>query len=276
MATWLITGCSSGLGRSLAEAVLKRGDKVVVTARNISSVEGITIAFPDTALAIQLDVTDRYQITDAVRQADARFGGVDILVNNAGHGYRAAVEEADEADVDELFATNFFGAVNMTKALLPGMRARRNGVIVNVSSIAARITAPGSGYYAATKCALEGLSRGLQKEVAPLGIRVIVVEPGPFRTDFSGRSLKQSRNVIGDYAGTAGLRRIENDTTEGSQRGDPARGAELIIKAVCAAEPPSLLLLGSDAVDVVIGALEADRAQVEKWKADSITTDFPS
>lgn len=274
MSTWLITGCSSGLGRNLAQAVLKHGNNAVVTTRKLSAVQKIVDAYPSAALALPLDVTDHAQVVQAVQQGEARFGGVDVLVNNAGHGYRAAVEEADEAGVDELFATNFFGPAALIKAVLPGMRARHKGTIVNISSIAARITAPGSGYYSATKCALEGLSRGLSEEVGPLGIKVIVVEPGEFRTDFSGRSLQQSKTAIADYAETAGRRRIENDQTDGHQIGDPARGAQLIIKAVEAPNPPSLLLLGSDAVRVVSGALDADRAQVEAWKRDSITTDF--
>lgn len=276
MATWLITGCSSGLGRHLAQAVLKHGDNAVVTARNLSAIQDIVTSYPDTALALQLDVTSHAQVAQVVQQAEDRYGGVDVLVNNAGHGYRAAVEEADEAEVDELFATNFFGPVALIKAALPGMRARRSGTIVNVSSIAARTTAPGSGYYSATKCALEGLSRGLQKEVAPLGISVIVVEPGAFRTDFAGRSLNQSRKSIADYAGTAGLRRKENDHTDGQQIGDPAKGAQLIIKAVEASDSPSLLVLGSDAVRVVSGALDADKAQVDAWEKESVETDFPS
>ena len=276
MSTWLITGCSSGLGRHLAQAVLKRGDNAVVTARKLSAIQDIMASYPDTVLVLPLDVTNHTQVAQVVQQAEARFGGVDVLVNNAGHGYRAAVEEADEAEVEELFATNFFGPVALIKAVLPSMRTRRHGTIVNVSSIAARITAPGSGYYSATKCAIEGLSDGLRKEVSPLGIKVIVVEPGEFRTDFSGRSLKQSRTVIADYAETAGRRRIENDTTDGHQMGDPARGAQLIITAVEASNPPSLLLLGSDAVRVVNDALDKVRAEVEAWKKYSFTTYFPS
>ncbi|MEA4846057.1 MAG: oxidoreductase [Clostridiaceae bacterium] len=274
MSTWLITGCSSGLGRSLAQAVLEHGDNAVVTARKLSAIQGIVDAYPDTALALQLDVTDHGQVAQVVKQAEARFGGVDVLVNNAGHGYRAAVEEADEAEVEELFATNFFGPVALMKAVLPGMRTRHKGTIVNISSIAARTTAPGSGYYAATKCALEGLSRGLQVEGAPLGISVIIVEPGAFRTDFAGRSLQQSRIAINDYADTAGLRRIGNDKTDGQQIGDPAKGAQLIIKAVESPNPPALLALGSDGVKVVTDALDADRAQIEEWKKESTTTDY--
>lgn len=276
MPTWLITGCSSGLGRHLSQAVLERGWNAVVTARDRAKVQDIAARYPDTALALVLDVADRAQVAEAVRQAEAKFGAVEVLVNNAGHGYRSAVEEADEAEVDELFASNFFGAVRMIKAVLPGMRAKRRGTIVNLSSIAARNPGPGSAYYAATKCAVEGLSGGLRKEVEPLGVKVIVVEPGEFRTDFSGRSLLQSRTAIADYADTAGRRRIENDKTHGHQRGDPARGAQVIIKAVEAADPPRLLLLGSDAIQVVGGALDADRATLEAWKATSLSTDFPA
>src|SRR6185312_7707273 len=188
------------------------------------------------ALAVALDVTDDGQVTEAVRLGEERFGAVDVLVNNAGYGYRAAVEEADEADVATLFATDFFGPVALIKAVLPGMRARRHGAIVNISSIGARISPPGSGYYSASKAALEGMSASLHKEVGPLGISVTVVEPGGFRTDFAGRSLQQSSAAIPDYADTAGRRRKENDTAHGNQPGDPSRAAEAIITAVEAPE----------------------------------------
>lgn len=274
MSTWIITGCSSGLGRHLALEVLKNGDNVVVTARNLTDIKDIADAYPNMALTLSLDVKNNDQILSVVKEAKKRFGSIDVLVNNAGHGYRAAVEEADEEEVSELFATNFFGPVALIKAVLPGMRARHSGTIVNISSIAARTTAPGSGYYSATKCALEGLSRGLQKEVSPLGLSVIIVEPGAFRTEFAGRSLQQSQSSIADYANTAGPRRKENDKTHGLQQGDPVKGAQLIIKAVNAEKPPLLLLLGSDAVDVVSDALAADQSQVELWKEDSMTTDY--
>lgn len=226
--------------------------------------------------AIGLDMTDHGQIAQVVSQAESRFGGIDVLVNNAGHGYRAAMEEADEAEVDKLFATNFLDPVTLMKTVLPGVRQRRGGTIMNVSSIAACNTGPGSGYYATTKCALEGLSNGLRKEVGPLGIHVMVVEPGEFRTDFAGRSLRQARVALADYVETVGRRRIEHDITDGHQRGDPARGAHLIIKAVESSDPPSLLLLGSDAVQVVNTALDEDRAQVAAWKENSVVTDFPT
>jgi NAD(P)-dependent dehydrogenase (short-subunit alcohol dehydrogenase family) len=274
MTTWLITGCSTGIGRALAEAVLERGDNAVVTARDAASVRDIAASYPDTALALSLDVTDRAQVTQAVRRAEQRFGGVDVLVNNAGYGYRAAVEEGDDADVQLLFATNLFGPVSLIKAVLPGMRSRRNGAIVNISSIGARISPPGSGYYAAVKAALEGLSASLRKEVGPLGITAMVVEPGGFRTDFAGRSLQQSREAIADYADTAGKRRIEHDSTHGTQPGDPARAAQAIITAVEASDPPSLLLLGKDAVDAFRGVLDAQRTELDAWEETSLSTGF--
>ena len=276
MATWLITGCSTGFGRHLAQAVLARGWNAVVTARDPATVADIVQPYPDTALPLSLDVTNAGQIADAVRQAEARFGAVDVLVNNAGYGYRGAVEEADEADVRRLFDTNFFGLVAMTKAVLPGMRARRRGCIVNISSVAGRMAYPGSGYYSASKFAVGGLSDGLRKEVGPLGIHVIVVEPGGFRTDFAGRSLQQSRGTIGDYAETAGKRRKENDTVDGRQPGDPARAAQAIIQAVESPEPPFRLLLGRDAVDRVRAELEAQRRELEIWADVSTSTDFPA
>lgn len=274
MTTWLITGCSTGLGRSLAEAVLDRGDNAIVTARDATRVADVAKAYPDTALALSLDVTDHGQVAETVRQAQARFGAIDVLVNNAGYGYRAAVEEGDDADVQKLFATNFFGTVAMIKAVLPGMRARRHGAIVNVSSIGARIRPPGSGYYAAAKSAVEGMSGSLRTELRPLGIAVMVVEPGAFRTDFAGRSLTQSAEAIADYAETAGRRRKEHDTTHGTQPGDPAKAAAAIITAVTADAPPALLLLGTDALSHVGDVLDAERAELEAWRAVSAGTDF--
>lgn len=177
MPTWLITGCSTGLGRALAAAVLDRGWNAAVTARDPESLADLVNSHPETALPPALDVTDPAQVVAAVTAAEGRFGSIDVLVNNAGYGYRAAVEEGDEADVQRLFATNVFGPVALVKAVMPGMHARRSGTIVNISSIGAQICPPGSGYYSATKAALEGLSASLRREVEPLGLRVVVVEP---------------------------------------------------------------------------------------------------
>jgi NAD(P)-dependent dehydrogenase (short-subunit alcohol dehydrogenase family) len=274
MSTWLITGCSSGLGRSLAEAVLVRGDNAAITARDANSLEDLAAQYPDTALPLKLDVTDADAVNEAVHAAESRFGGIDVLVNNAGYGYRAAVEEGDVADVERLFATNFFGPVAMIKAVLPGMRARRSGAIVNISSIGARICPPGSGYYAAAKAALEGMTGSLRKELQPLGITAFAVEPGGFRTDFAGRSLLQSADAIADYAETAGKRRKENDKAHGTQPGDPAKAAQAIITAVTAAEPPALLVLGSDAVYAFGAVLDAQRSELEAWKTLATSTDI--
>ncbi|MGX1159938.1 NADP-dependent 3-hydroxy acid dehydrogenase YdfG [Arthrobacter sp. SLBN-100] len=272
MATWLITGCSTGLGRALAQAVLTHGHNSVVTARDVTTVQDFADAFPGNALALPLDVTDRAQVNSAVEQAKARFGGIDVLVNNAGYGYRAAVEEADDADVRQLFDTNVFGAVDMIKAVLPDMRARRYGSIVNISSIGARITPAGSGYYSATKAALEGISGSLRRELQPLGINVTVIEPGAFRTDFAGRSLTQSASPIEDYAETAGKRRKENDTMHGNQPGDPAKAAEAILAIVGSPNPPSLAVLGEDAFAAFTAVADAQRAELDQWRDLSLST----
>lgn len=275
MTTWFITGASSGLGAALARAVLDHGGNAVITARNVGHVQDLADAYPDTALAMPLDVTNHEQVVAAINTANERFGAVDVLVNNAGHGYRAAVEEAAVDEVDELFATNFFGPVDLIKQVLPQMRQRRSGTIVNVSSIGAPRSNPASGYYTATKAALEGMSDGLNREVGPLGIRVIVIEPGAFRTDFAGRSLTQSRAVIDDYADTAGKRRKENDHTHGTQQGDPDRAAQVVISAVDGGKAPFRLLLGSDAVQIVREELQGRIDEIDAWAHVSATTDFP-
>jgi len=274
MATWLITGCSTGLGRAFAEAVLARGANAVVTARDAAKVQDLADAHPDTALALALDVTDDAQVAAAVAAAEDRFGGVDVLVNNAGYGYRAAIEEGEDGPVCQLFDTHVFGTVRTIKAVLPGMRARRSGTIVNLSSIGARISPEGSGYYAAVKAAIEALTLSLRKEVAPLGITAMVVEPGGFRTDFAGRSLTQSAEPIADYADTAGKRRKEHDTVHGTQQGDPSKAAAALIRADESDEPPYMLLLGDDAFDGFRAALDALRAEVDAWESVSRGTSF--
>lgn len=273
MSTWIITGSSTGLGRAFAEEALARGHNVVVTARDADKVSDLADQYPDTALAVSLDVTDAESIAAAVTAGTDRFGQIDVLLNNAGYGYRAAVEEGDDADVVRLFDTHVHGTVRTIKAVLPGMRARRSGTIVNFSSIGARTTGPGSGYYGAAKAAIEQLTMALRTEVAPLGITATVVEPGAFRTDFSGRSLTQSDTVIDDYAETAGKRRIENDTTHGTQPGDPAKAATVLVDAVDGGALPYLLLLGSDAVPIVRKALAALGADIDAWESKSVTTD---
>jgi NAD(P)-dependent dehydrogenase (short-subunit alcohol dehydrogenase family) len=274
MSTWLITGCSTGLGRALAEAAIASGHNVVVTARDVGKVADLADIAPERVLALALDVTRPDQVADAVGQAEQRFEGVDVLVNNAGYGYRAAVEEGEDAEVRTLFETHFFGAVAMIRAVLPGMRARRSGAIVNISSIGAQLTPVGSGYYSAAKSAIEGLSGSLHGELAPLGISVTIVEPGAFRTDFAGRSLTQSATPIGDYADTAGKRRKEHDTVHGTQAGDPAKAAMAIITAVEQPQPPGFLLLGSDALSGYRQRAQARIAEVAQWEKLSASTDY--
>ncbi|KMO70471.1 MAG: SDR family NAD(P)-dependent oxidoreductase [Mycolicibacterium rufum] len=274
MSTWLITGCSTGLGRALATSVIAAGHDVVVTARDVGKVADLAATAPERVLALALDVTRPEQVASAVAQAERRFGGVDVLVNNAGYGYRAAVEEGDDADVRRLFETHFFGTVAMIKAVLPGMRTRRSGAIVNISSIGAQITPVGSGYYSAAKCAIEGLSGSLHGELAPLGISVTIVEPGAFRTDFAGRSLTQAATPIDDYAETAGKRRKEHDTLHGTQAGDPAKAATAIITAVEQPQPPGFLLLGSDALAGYRQKAQARADEVDRWEELSASTDY--
>jgi len=276
MSTWFITGCSTGLGRALAEAVIASGHNTVVTARDASKVADLAESDQDRVLALALDVTDPAQVTTAVAQAEDRFGGIDVLVNNAGYGYRAAVEEGDEPDIRTLFETHLFGVVSLLKAVLPGMRARRSGAVVNISTIGVQIQPAGSGYYAASKAALEGLSGALHDELEPLGISVTVVEPGAFRTDFAGRSLTQSATVIDDYADTAGKRRKEHGTGHGAQPGDPNKAAQAIIAAIEDDQPPAFLLLGTDAITTYRRLNQARLDLIKAWEETSTSTDFES
>ena len=274
MPTWLITGCSTGLGRALAEAVIGAGHEAVVTARNADRVADLAEGNADSVLALPLDVADPAQITNVVRQAEEKFRGIDVLVNNAGYGYRAAIEEGDDADIRTLFETQLFGPIAMIKAVLPGMRARRSGAIVNISTIGVQIMPVGSGYYAASKAALEAMSGALYNELKPLGISVTVIEPGAFRTDFAGRSLTQSRTIIDDYADTAGKRRKEHDTAHGTQPGDPAKAAEAIIAAVESDEPPAFLLLGTDALSTYRRLAAARLDTISTWEHLTTSTDI--
>lgn len=274
MATWFITGCSSGLGRQLAVTALAAGFNVVVTARNPATLQDVAASYPEKALVASLDVTNEMMIKQVVQQAEQRFGSIDVLINNAGYGYRAAVEEGDSNQVANLFATNFFGAVSMIKAVLPGMRARHCGTIVNITSIGARLAMPGSGYYSATKFALEGLSDALRKEVDPLGIRVLIVEPGAFRTDFAGRSLVGSKTMISDYDETVGPRRKTQDKTDGTQPGDPARAAKVLLNVIGETKLPVRLLLGTDAVQIVGKELAHQVQEIKTWESMSGQTDF--
>ena len=271
---WFITGCSTGLGRALATAVLDRGWRAVVTARKPDQVADIVAGREDRALALPLDVTDSTQVDAAVEQALAHFGQIDVLVNNAGYGYLAAIEEGEDHEVRALFDTNVHGLVAVTKAVLPGMRARRSGHVVNVSSLGGLAAFGATGYYHATKFAVEGLSESLAAEVAPLGIDVTIVEPGAFRTNWSGPSMRQSATVIDDYADTAGARRATTLATYGRQPGDPALAAAAVITAVTADEPPLRLLLGAAAYQVATARLDTLRATFDAWREVTLSTDY--
>jgi NAD(P)-dependent dehydrogenase (short-subunit alcohol dehydrogenase family) len=272
---WFITGCSTGLGRALAKRVLERGYRCIVTARKPAQVEDIVTAHPTAAKAVALDVADPNQVSEAVAQAERVFGRIDVLVNNAGYGYLAAVEEGDDDEVRAMFETNFFGLVALIKRVLPGMRSRKRGHIVNISSVGGFIGNPGSGYYNGTKFAVEGLSEALAKEVEPLGIRVTVIEPGPFRTDWAGRSLKQAHHPIEAYAATAGARRAEITGRSGKQAGDPERAADAIIKVVEGPNPPLNLVLGKDGLERVRAKFGKLLSTIDEWEPVTLSADFP-
>ena len=273
---WFITGCSSGFGHELAKLVLARGWRAVATARDRTRVETLTGDAGDRALALDLDITDDAEIKAAVEAAEARFGRIDVLVNNAGYGYQASVEEGEDAAIRAQFDANVFGLFAMTRAVLPGMRARRRGHILNISSVAGFRGFPGSGYYAASKHAVEGWSDSLAIEVDPLGIKVTCVEPGPFRTDWAGRSLKQTPNTIADYAATAGARLSGTSEKSGTQAGDPVRAGEAMIRITEISDPPRHLVLGAWGVDAVVDKLKTTLAEVEAWRETGMATDFPS
>ncbi|GAB2911052.1 oxidoreductase [Nonomuraea fastidiosa] len=273
---WFITGCSSGLGRALAAAALDRGHRAAVTARSPEQVADLVEAHAGRAIALPLDVTDRYQVARAVAAAESAFGRIDVLVNNAGYGYLAALEEGEDDEVRALFETNVHGLVDVTKAVLPGMRARRTGHIVNISSLGGLAAFGATGYYHATKFAVEGLSESLAAEVGPLGIKVTIVEPGAFRTNWSGPSMRQSKIRIDDYDETAGARRASTLATYGKQPGDPDRAAAAIITAVASPEPPLRLLLGKADYDIATDRLTTLRAGFDTWRELTLSADYPA
>jgi NAD(P)-dependent dehydrogenase (short-subunit alcohol dehydrogenase family) len=270
---WFITGCSTGFGRELATQVLERGFRTVVTARKPDEVKDL--AAKGEALVLRLDVTKQDQINAAIKAAEKKFGGIDVLVNNAGIGYFAAVEESEEKEVRRMFEINMFGMSRMIQTALPGMRRRRKGCIVNISSLAGLRSAPSLGYYNATKFAVEGLSGALLQEVEPLGIKVMVVEPSGFRTDWAGRSANESKKQIAGYAKTAGKVRREIRADSGKQPGDPVRAAQAIIKAVESQKPPRHLLLGNDAYEGAMAKLEELRKDFSAVESIARGADFP-
>jgi NAD(P)-dependent dehydrogenase (short-subunit alcohol dehydrogenase family) len=273
---WLITGCSTGFGRELAQQVLARGWRAVVTARDQERVADLVQGAEDRALPLGLDVTDAGQVIAAVQAAETRFGSVDVLVNNAGYGYQASIEEGEEGEIRAQFDANVFGLFAMTRAVLPGMRKQRRGHVLNITSVAGFVGFPGSGYYAASKHAVEGFSDALAAEGKPLGIHVTCIEPGPFRTDWAGRSLRQTPNAIADYAETAGARLKGTSAYSGTQAGDPARAAAAMIQVTEEANPPRHLVLGAFGIDAVTSKLKTALAEIEAWRETGLATDFPS
>lgn len=274
MKTWFITGASRGFGALIADLALKQGDAVVATARNPKQITDRFGEHPN-LLSVALDVTDEAQAEVAANAGIARFGTIDVLLNNAGFGLMGAVEEASAAEIEAVYRTNVFGLLNVTRAVLPHMRERRSGRVLNISSIGGYRGAAGFGVYSSTKFAVEGLSEALHAELEPLGIHVTVVEPGYFRTDFlDAASLSVSPNVIEDYAATAG--RVRNVATglNHNQPGDPAKLAKVLIDFAEVPNPPVRLPLGSDTVAAIEAKHASDAAILKQWRRISVSTDF--
>jgi NAD(P)-dependent dehydrogenase (short-subunit alcohol dehydrogenase family) len=272
--SWFITGASSGLGRTLAEQVLASGDRVVATARNVAALEDLTGPGPDDVIRLPLDVTDPEQVRATVAEAVQRAGAIDVLVNNAGHGLIGALEELSDEQIQRILGTNVFGVLRVTRAVLPHMRARRRGHIVQMSSVGGVVGNPGHALYATSKFALEGMSEALAGEVKPLGIRVTIVEPGPFRTDFAGRSMVFS-DPIDDYRETAAKHiRARFSSQDGQQPNDPARAADAIFKLVDTEDSPLRLPLGPEAVGAIRKKLEKQLADLAAWEAIAVDTRY--
>jgi NAD(P)-dependent dehydrogenase (short-subunit alcohol dehydrogenase family) len=272
--TWLITGCSSGLGQHIASAVAARGDALIATARDPGALRDLADRFPGRVRTAKLDVTQPDTAATAVALAEREFGGLDVLVNNAGFGLIGAVEETVPEEYRPMFETNVFGLIETTRAALPALRRRPGARIVNLSSGAGIAGAAGYGYYNGTKFAVEGLSEALAQEVAPLGLKVIIVEPGPFRTAFLGRSISTAAREIGAYAETSGKLRSYRDSNNGRQAGDPEKAAAVILQAVDSDKPPLHLPLGPIAYGIAERKLDAFRKDIEAWRHVAINTDF--
>ena len=272
---WFITGCSTGFGRLLAEEVLKSGGKVIATARKVEQIADLEQKFPATAKALALDVTDLAQIDSTVAKAIQHFGHIDVLVNNAGYGIAGAIEEVSEQESRTQFETNVFGLLRVTKALLPHLRQCRSGHILNLSSVAGLVSTAGMGCYSATKFAVEGLSEALAAELAPLGIHVTLIEPGPFRTDFLGRSGKLAALRIPDYDATAGKMRAYFADQVGKQKGDPLRAVQAMMQIVESPNPPLRLLLGLNALQRVRAKLDTWQKEIAAWESVTTGADFP-
>jgi len=274
-AVWLITGCSTGIGREVATLALDQGYRVVVTARKSEAVADLVAPHGDRALALALDVTDRAQIAAAVAAAEDAFGGIDVLVNNAGYGYMAALEEGEDEEVRRLFDTNYFGVVDTTKAVLPGMRSRGRGHIINMSSMTGLVANPPNVYYSSTKFALEAVTEALAQEVASFGLHVTAIEPGAFRTDWGTRSMKESAAPIEAYAETVGARKELIKAFADKLPGDPRRVADAVLQIARDQDPPLHLLLGQDVLGAFRKKLKTLGESIEKWAPVSKDVNFP-
>jgi NAD(P)-dependent dehydrogenase (short-subunit alcohol dehydrogenase family) len=272
---WLITGSSRGLGRSLAEAVLaqQNGDRLVATARHPEQLADLVTQYGDAVRTVALDVTNAEQTRAAVTAAVEAFGGLDVLVNNAGYGYAAAIEDASETDLRAQIETDLWGVINVTRAALPVMHRQRSGHLVQISSIGGRMGIAGLGAYHTAKWAIEGFSESLAQEVAPLGIKVTIVEPGGFRTDFGVASMRE-KPPSADYQSTVGKAVSILHGVAGHEPGDPAKAAEAIIAIVKEEHPPRRLLLGRDAVQLARQIDRAKLAETDRWERLSASTDF--
>lgn len=271
---WLITGCSTGLGRAFAEGALYAGHRVAVASRKTDDVKDIIKQYPDTAIAVQLDVTKPAEIKAAVEKAVHHFGKIDVLLNNAGIGYFGSIEESDDAETRRMFEINFFGLANITKEVLPVMRKQKGGHIINISSICGLYSFPGLGYYNATKYAVDGFTETLYREVKDLGIRVSIVAPGAFRTDWAGRSAQESKSHIADYAATATMFKDVIRNSDGRQPGNPEKAAQAILKLTETKNPPLRLLLGVDAWEQSKTKLAELKTDFDLWKNVTVTTGF--
>jgi NAD(P)-dependent dehydrogenase (short-subunit alcohol dehydrogenase family) len=261
---WLITGGNSGFGRAITEAAVAAGDVVVAAARRVTTLNDLVAAHPDQVEALSLDVTDSAAVEAAVRDIIDRHGRIDVLVNNAGRSHVGAAEETTDAELRSLFDVHFFGPAALIRAVLPHMRARRRGAIVQLSSLGGQLSFAGFSAYSATKFALEGMSEALADEVRPLGIKVLIVEPGAFRTGLFASTTASAE--IADYAATVGSTRQMVDTQNGAQPGDPAKAAAAILTALDSDATPLRLPLGDDAVDAIVGHLDSVRGELATWE----------
>ena len=271
---WLISGCSTGFGREIAISALEAGDMVAVTSRNTEDIRDICNKYPSTSVALNLDVTYTDQITECVRNVISKFGRIDVLVNNAGYGYLSAIEEGEGEEVSKLFNTNFFGALELTKQVLPVMRNQKFGRIINNSSQAGLMANPGTGYYSASKFALEGLMEALDKEVRPLNIFVTSVQPGAFRTDWSGRSMKKSKINITDYDEHVRSRINMIAEIDGKQPGDPKKAAKIIFDLTRYEDPPNKLLLGAGVLSAYREKLDNMENDLDTYESITLSADF--